>query len=113
MPSFSVITTTVAVGSETAEIDTLDGEFRSPDEAMGYARRVAEELFDLAEQLALDFEYTQVAVYEGQVQPEELDVTDPAFTGMWMFIEDGVAWADAQALRDEQDEQAPAQPSTH
>ena len=40
--------------SETAEIDNSESEFRSADEAIGYGRRLAEELFELAEQLALD-----------------------------------------------------------
>ena len=111
MPSFSIVSTTVAVSSETAEIDTSEADFRSVDEAIGYARRIAEELFELAEQLALDFDYTQVAVYEGQADPPELDIEDPGLVGMWMFVEDGVAWADAQALRD--DASASAEPSTH
>ena len=101
MPSFSVVSTSVALGGETAEVDTSRADFRSPDEAIGYARRVAEEMFELAEQLALDFDYTQVAVYEGEAEPQELDIGDPGLVGVWMFVEDGVAWADAQTLRDE------------
>ena len=41
MPSLSIVSTTVAIGSETAEIDTSEADFRSGDEAIGYARRMA------------------------------------------------------------------------
>ncbi len=107
MPTFSIVSTTVAQGSETAEVDTSEADFRSPDEAAGYARRMAEELFELSEQLALDFEYTQVAVYEGETEAQELDIDDPALVGIWMFVDDGIAWSDAQALRDEAAAEAP------
>ena len=102
MKIFSMVSISLAVGSETAELDTLRADFRSADEAIGYARRSAEELFELAEQLALDFDYTQVRVYEGQAERSEFDIHDPELVGIWMFVDEGVVWADAQTLRDEE-----------
>lgn len=113
MPLFSVVSTTVAQGGETAEVDISSGEFRSLDEGIGYARRIAEELFGLADQLALDFEYSQVALYEGDVDPPELDIDEPSFLGMWMLVDDGAAWADAQALRDDAAEDAAEAEAKH
>ena len=102
MPTFTVISTTLAQASEDAELDNRSGDFRSADEAIGYARRIAEELFELASELVLDFEYSQVAVYQGDSQATELDVDAPDLLGVWLFFEDGVAWSDAASLRERQ-----------
>ena len=82
MPSLSIVSTTVAICSETAEIDTSEADFRSGDEAIGYGAPHGQELVELAESLALDFDYTQVAVYEGEANPPEFDMEDPSLLGM-------------------------------
>lgn len=41
-----------------------------------------QELVELAESLALDFDYVQVAVYEGEADPLEFDMEDPGLVGM-------------------------------
>lgn len=101
MPAFTIVSTSLSQGSDTAEVDNREGDFRSADEAIGYARRVAEELFELAGELALEFDYSQVAIYDGEVEPAEFDVADPALTGVWLFFEDGIAWSSAEDLRKE------------
>lgn len=109
MPTFTVIATTLSQGSDDAEIDARSGDFRSPDEAIGYARRIAEENFELAGELALDYDYSQVAIYEGDPEPSELDIDAPDLLGVWLFFEDGVAWSSAQTLRDQQEANATSQ----
>lgn len=101
MPTFTIVSTALSKGSENTEVDTRSGDFRSADEAIGYGRRVAEEQFELASELALEFDYSQVAVYNGEADPSELDVHDPGLLGLWLFYEDGLAWSDAVALREE------------
>ncbi len=109
MTTFTVIATTLSQGSEDAEIDARGGDFRSPDEAIGYARRIAEEHFELAGELALDFDYSQVAIYEGDSEQSELDINAPDLLGIWLFFEDGVAWSSAQSLREQQQPDAASQ----
>lgn len=102
MPTFTIVSTALSQGSENAEVDTRNGDFRSADEAIGYGRRVAEETFELAGELALEFDYSQVAIYQDEAEAAELDIHDPGPLGLWLFFEDGIAWSDAEALREEQ-----------
>jgi hypothetical protein len=99
MAEFSIVAVTVSSGSEEAEIDVITAAFESADEAMGYARRMAEETHRLAAQLELDMDYSQVAVFEGET-PEEVDFDSPALVGAWLYDEDGVGWSTAAALRE-------------
>lgn len=109
MTTFTVIATTLSQGSDDAEIDARSGDFRSPDEAIGYARRIAEEHFELAGELALDFDYSQIAVYEGDSEQGELDISAPDLLGLWLFFEDGVVWSSAQSLREPEHPNAASQ----
>ena len=99
MPAFSITVVTTSRGSEEAEFDGLVAEFDDASEAKGYARRQAEEMHTLAAQLDLDFDYSHVSVFEGEVDPDAADVEHPALAGMWLFADDGVDWATAEALR--------------
>ena len=73
-------------------------EFSVEAEAVGYARRMADETHNMAEQLALDTEYSHVAVYEGDVSEEQVDPSHPSLVGMWWYAEEGAEWADAASL---------------
>ena len=72
-------------------------------EAIGYARRMAEESQGLADQLDLDPDYSNVCVYEGEVDEQAVDPDHDSFVGMWFFTDDGVEWATAATLRDMRD----------
>ena len=99
MPDFSIIAVTAARGAEQAEYDGFVAEFDDASEAKGYARRQAEDTHALAAQLDLDFDYSHVSVFTGEVDPGEADADDPAFVGMWLFADDGVDWASSEALK--------------
>lgn len=107
MPDFSIVSVTAAHGSEEAEFDGLVAEFDDASEAKGYARRQAEETHALAAQLQLDFDYSHVSVFTGEVDPGQADADSEAFVGMWLFADDGVDWASAEALKAEAE--APAE----
>ena len=99
MPDFSIIAVTTARGAEQAELDGLVADFDDVSEARGYARRLAEETHGLAAQLDLDFDYSHVSVFEGDVEVEAADADHPGLVGMWLFAEDAVDWASAADLR--------------
>ncbi len=99
MSDFSIIAVTASQGAEEAEVDGLVADFDDASEAKGYARRQAEDTQTLAAQLDLDFDYSHVSVYEGEIQPEDADMEHPSLVGMWLFATDGVDWATAEALR--------------
>lgn len=102
MPAYTIVTTSAAQGSDEAEINTLSDDFGNESEAIGYARRMADELLGVAAQLSLDFDYSNVSVYEGDLIDEELDPQDPTFMGMWVMDEAGVAFIEAAEVRDDQ-----------
>ena len=104
MPDFSIIAVTTARGADQAELDGLTADFDDVGEARGYARRMAEESHALAAQLDLDFDYSHVSVFEGDVEVEAADTDNEALVGMWLFAEDGVDWASAADLRAAPDE---------
>ena len=106
MPEFTVIAVSAARGADEAEFDVIGADFESADEAMGYGRRMAEEAYRLAEQLNLDFDYSHVSVFEGDV-PDEAGLDHESLVGAWLFDEDGVGWSTAAQLR-ETDETPPA-----
>ena len=107
MPDYTIVTTSAAQGSDAAEVNTLVDDFANESEAVGYARRMADEMLGLAEQLSLDFDYSNVGLYEGDLIDEELDPANPAFVGMWVLDEAGVAFIGAAEVRESEGE-APA-----
>lgn len=108
MPAYTIVTTSAAQGSDEAEINTLADDFGSESEAMGYARRMADEMLSLAAQLSLDFDYSNVSLYGGDLIDEEPDPQDPSFVGMWVLDEAGVAFIGAAEVREgEGEEPAP------
>ena len=104
MPDFTVIATSAARESEQAELDVVVADFEMDGEAVGYARRMAEETHRLAAQLDLDFDYSHVSVFTGEVDPDTADSGHDAFVGMWFFTDDGVEWATQEALAQAGDE---------
>ena len=67
MPAFTIVTTTATQDVDAVEVSTLSDDFTNESEAVGYSRRMAEELAGFAGQLALDFDYSSVALYDGDV----------------------------------------------
>lgn len=115
MPLYTIVATSVSEGSDEAELDLLVDEFSVEAEAVGYSRRMADETRGMAEQLKLDFEYSNVCLYTGDVSEEQPDPSHPSLVGMWWFSEDGAEWADAAALNsgetDEAADDAPEHPN--
>lgn len=105
MPAYTIVTTSAAQDSDSAEVNTLVDDFDNVSEAIGYARRMADEMLGLAEQLTLDFDYSNVAIHDGDLIDEELDPTYPSFIGMWVLDEVGVAFVGADEVRENTPEQ--------
>ena len=95
MPAFTIVTTTASEGSDAAEVNLLADDFANESEALGYSRRMAEEVVGLAAQLLLDFDYSNVGVYEGDRLDEDLNPEHPAFIGMWVLDHEGAAFVPA------------------
>lgn len=100
MPAFTIVTTSAAQDSEAAEVNTLTDEFGSQDEALGYARRMADEMLGMAEQLSLDFDYSNVGLYAGDLIDEDLDPAHSALIGVWVLDDDGAVWVEAAEFRE-------------
>jgi hypothetical protein len=100
MPAYTIVTTSAAQDAEAAEVNTLVDDFANESEAIGYARRMADEMLGLAEQLTLDFDYSNVSVHDGDLLDEELDPTHPSFIGMWVLDDESVAFVGADDFRD-------------
>lgn len=100
MPAFTIVTTSATQGSDAAEVSTLSDEFTNESEALGYSRRMAEEMVGMAHQLSLDFDFSTVGLYDGDLIDEELDPTHEAFLGAWVLDEEGVAFVGADEFRD-------------
>jgi hypothetical protein len=101
VPQYTIISTSAAQGSDAAEVSSLADEFVNESEVLGYSRRMAEEMLALAGQLALDFDYTNVGVYEGDLIDEDPVPTHPTFVGAWFLDEDGVAFVTAEEFHRE------------
>ncbi len=99
MPAFTILTTSATQGSDAVEISTLSDDFANQSEALGYSRRMAEEMVGMAHQLSLDFDYSTVGLYDGDLIDEEIDPAHPAFLGAWVLDEQGVAFVDADEFR--------------
>ncbi len=108
MPAYTIVTTSAAQGSDAAEMNTLTDDFGSEAEAVGYSRRMADEMLGLAHQLSLDFDYSNVALYDGDLLDEDLDPDHPALIGVWVLDEDGCAFVPADEFRDVVTEPDPA-----
>lgn len=100
MPAFTIVTTTATQGSDSAEVSTLADEFVDESEALGYSRRMADEMLGMAHQLSLDFDYSHVGLYDGDLIDEEVDPTHAAFLGAWVLDEEGATFLTADEFRD-------------
>lgn len=100
MPAYTIVTTSATQGSDAAEVSTLTDEFVNESEALGYSRRMAEEMIGLAHQLSLDFDYSNVGLYEGDLIDEELDPAHPSFIGAWVLDDEGAAFVPADEFRE-------------
>ncbi|RYF93651.1 MAG: hypothetical protein EON95_08160 [Caulobacteraceae bacterium] len=92
MPAFTIVTTSATQGSDAAEVSTLTDEFADVSEALGYSRRMAEEMVGYAHQLSLDFDYSNVGLYDGDLLDEEPEPAHPAFIGVWVLDDEGAAF---------------------
>ena len=95
MPAYTIVTTSATQGSDAVEVNTLSDEFANESEALGYSRRMAEEMVGLAHQMSLDFDYSNIGLYEGDLVDEEPDTAHPSFRGLWVLDEDGPAFVSA------------------
>lgn len=100
MPAYTIVTTSATQGSDAAEVNTLTDDFGDQSEAIGYSRRMAEEMVGMAHQLTLDFDYSNVGLYDGDLLEEDLDPTHAAFVGIWILDEEGAAFVPADEFRD-------------
>ena len=100
MPAYTIVTTTATQGSDAAEVNTLTDDFGDQSEAIGYSRRMAEEMIGLAHQLSLDFDYSNVGLYDGDLLDEDLDPDHAAFVGIWVLDEEGAAFILADDFRE-------------
>ncbi|HYE46400.1 MAG TPA: hypothetical protein VEA44_11585 [Caulobacter sp.] len=101
MPAFTIVTTSATQGSDAAEVSTLTDEFADQSEALGYSRRMAEEMVGYAQQLSLDFDYSNVGLYDGDLIDEEPDPTHPAFLGVWVLDDEGAAFVTAAEFHED------------
>ena len=108
MPAYTIVTTSATQGSDAAEVSTLTNEFANESEGMGYSRRMADEMLDLAHQLALDFDYSNVGLYDGDLGDEELEPAHPSFIGMWVLDDEGAAFVTADEFREGATESDPS-----
>jgi len=100
MPAYTVVTISAAQDSDAAEVNTLSDDFANESEALGYSRRMADEMLGLANQLSLDFDYSNVSLYEGDLIDEDVDPSHPALIGVWVLDDDGAAFVPADEFRD-------------
>lgn len=108
MSAYTIVTTSAAQGSEAVEVNTLTDEFTNESEALGYSRRMAEEIIGLAPQLLLDFDYSNVGLYEGDLLDEDLNPEHPSFMGMWVLDDEGAAFIPADEFNAEDPESEPS-----
>ena len=99
MPVFTIVTTTATQGADSVEVNTLADDFGNESEAVGYSRRMAEDMANFAPQLSLDFDYSNVALYDGDLIDEDLTPDHAAFLGLWVLDEEGPAFVPADDFR--------------
>ena len=108
MPAFTIVTTSATQGADAAEVSTLTDEFGDRSEALGYSRRMADDMVGYAHQLSLDFDYSTIGLYEGDLLDEDVDPSHPAFVGAWVLDEDGAAFIPADEFNADEAEAEPA-----
>ena len=86
----------------------MTDDFANESEAVGYSRRMAEEMIGMAGQLLLDFDYSNVSLYDGDLLEEDLEPEHAAFIGMWVLDHEGAAFVSAEEYRAEETEAEPA-----
>jgi hypothetical protein len=101
MTAFTIVTTTATQGGDAVEVSTLSDDFTNESEALGYSRRMADEMVGMAHQLSLDFDFSTVGLYEGDLIDEDIDPTHAAFLGAWVLDEDGAAFVGADEFRED------------
>jgi hypothetical protein len=100
MPAYTIVTTSATQGSDAAEVNTLTDEFVDASEALGYSRRMADEMAGLSNQLSLDLDYSNVGLYDGDLIDEDLDPSHLSFIGAWILDDDGAAFVSADEFRE-------------
>ncbi|MBU2164570.1 MAG: hypothetical protein KKC40_07975 [Alphaproteobacteria bacterium] len=100
MPAYTIVTTSAVQGGDTAEVNTLTDDFANDSEALGYARRMADEMIEMAHQLLLDFDYSNVGVYDGDLIDEDITPDHASLIGVWVLDEDGSACVTAEEFRE-------------
>ncbi len=100
MPAYTIVTTTATQGSDAAEVSTFSDDFANESEALGYSRRMAEEMVGMAHQISLDFDYSNISLYEGDLVEEEPDTSHPSFLGVWVLDDDAPAFVSAEDFHD-------------
>ena len=108
MPAYTIVTTSAVKDGDTAEVNTLTDDFANDSEALGYARRMADEMIDMAHQLLLDFDYSNVGVYDGDLLDEDITPDHPSLIGVWVLDEDGSAFVTAEEFREGSTEAEPS-----
>lgn len=99
MALYTIVSTTASQGADAAEVSSLADDFSNDSEVLGYARRMAEEMLGLADQLSLDFDYSNVGVYEGDLIDEDPNPSHASFVGAWLLDDEGVAYVTAEEFR--------------
>jgi len=100
MPAYTIVTTTATQGAEAVEVSTLSDDFENDSEVMGYSRRMAEEMVGMAHQLSLDFDYSNIGLFDGDLFDEDLTPDHPAFRGLWVLDDDGAAFVTPEEFRE-------------
>ena len=95
MTVYTIVSTSATQGQEEAEVNSLTDEFTNESEVIGYSRRMAEEMVEMAEQLQMDFDYSSVGLYEGDLIDEELTPEHAAFVGLWVLDGQGPEYVSA------------------
>lgn len=108
MPAFTIVTTSATQGADAAEVSTLTDEFGDRSEALGYSRRMADDMVGYAHQLNLDFDFSTVGLYEGDLLDEDVDPSHPAFIGAWVLDDEGATFIPADEFNAEEPEGEPA-----
>jgi len=104
MTAYTIVITTATQGSEEAEVNSLSDEFTNESEAIGYSRRLAEELVELADELQLEFDYSSVGLYNGDLIEEDLTTDHEAFVGLWVLDAESAEYVTAEEFAAEEAE---------
>ena len=102
MTEYTIVITTATEGNENAEVNTLTDEFANESEVIGYSRRLAEELVELADELQLEFDYSSVGLYKGDVIEEDLTPEHETFLGLWVLDAEGAEYVTAEEFAAEE-----------